>query len=82
MIELPTTCAPPERRSGSVFDYISASRLNLWIRCPLAFRLRYLDGVRTLTTPALFLGQRVHHGLEVWYRHRQLGISRRTLLSG
>jgi hypothetical protein len=24
-------------RSGSVFDYVSASRLNLWLKCPLAF---------------------------------------------
>ena len=41
MIESQTKCAPSADRSGSVFDYISASRLNLWIRCPLAFRLRY-----------------------------------------
>ena len=74
MIELPTTSVAPTDRSSGVFDYISASRLNLWIRCPLAFRLRYYDGIRTPPSPALFLGQRVHHGLEVWYRHQQLGI--------
>jgi predicted RecB family nuclease len=61
-----------ETRSGGVWDYISASRLNLWLRCPLAFRLRYIDGIRTPTTPSLFLGKTVHRGLEVLYRHRQL----------
>jgi putative RecB family exonuclease len=57
-----------------VRDYISPSRLNLWLKCPLAFKLRYLDGIRSPTTPALFLGKRVHQGLEIYYRHRQLGI--------
>jgi len=73
MTQLQTTRVSPADRSGSVFDYISASRLNLWIRCPLSFKLVYLDGIRAPTSPALFLGQRVHQGLEVWNRHRQLG---------
>ncbi|MBM4091890.1 MAG: PD-(D/E)XK nuclease family protein [Planctomycetes bacterium] len=72
MTALPATSVTPDR-CGSVFDYISASRLNLWIRCPLSFKLVYLDGIRAATSPALFLGQRVHQGLEVWNRHRQLG---------
>ena len=74
MIQSKIKTSPDTDRSGSVWDYVSVSRLNLWIRCPLAFKLRYLDGIRTPTSPALFLGQRVHHGLEIWYRHRQLGI--------
>lgn len=61
-----------EARSGGVWDYISPSRLNLWLRCPLAFKLRYIDGIRTPTTPSLFLGKMVHSGLEILYRHRQL----------
>ena len=63
------------RRQGGVWDYVSPSRLNLWLRCPLAFKLRYIDGVRTPTSPAAFMGKVVHAGLEVFYRHRQLGIS-------
>jgi CRISPR/Cas system-associated exonuclease Cas4 (RecB family) len=63
----------PERSDG-VWDYISASRLNTWLRCPLAFKLRYIDGIRTPTTPSLFVGKRTHDALEVFYRHRQLGI--------
>ena len=38
----------PRERAGGVWDYVSASRLNLWLRCPLAFKLRYIDGVSSL----------------------------------
>lgn len=60
-------------RSGSVWDYLSASRLALWAKCPLAFKFRYVDGIRTPTTASMFLGHRVHAGLEFYYRHRQVG---------
>jgi hypothetical protein len=59
-------------RAGGVWDYVSASRLNLWLRCPLAFRLKYIDGVRFPTPPAMFLGKQVHAGIEWYYRNRQL----------
>ena len=63
---------------GGVFAYLSASRLNKWLVCPLAFKLQYLDGIRPPTTPSLFLGKAVHAGLEVFYRHRQLGMALAT----
>ena len=59
---------------GGVFAYVSPSRLNCWIKCPRAFAFRYLDGIKTPTTPSLFLGTAVHAALEVVYRHRQLGV--------
>jgi putative RecB family exonuclease len=62
-------------RAGGVWNYISPSRLNLWLRCRLAFRLRYIDGIETPSSPSLFIGKMVHAGLECWYRHRQLGIT-------
>jgi len=62
-------------RSGGIWDYISPSRLNCWLTCPLKFKIRYIDRIRTPTTPALFLGKQVHAGLEALYRHRQLGIT-------
>lgn len=71
---LESTTPFAERPSGGVWDYISASRLNLWLKCPLAFKLRYVDGIRTPTTPNLFLGRRVHDALEVHYRHCQVGV--------
>ena len=62
------------QRRGAVWDYISPSRLSLWLRCPLAFRMRYVDGIRTPPTENLFLGKQVHDGLEFFYRHRQAGV--------
>jgi len=62
--------------TASVWDYISPSRLNLWLRCPLAFRLRYIDGIRVPTNLNLFLGKAVHAGLEWFYRYRQVGVNR------
>jgi putative RecB family exonuclease len=58
---------------GGVWDYVSASRLNLWLRCPLAFRLKYIDGLRFPTPPAMFLGKQVHAAIEWYYRNRQIG---------
>ncbi|MGE0535175.1 MAG: RecB family exonuclease [Pirellulales bacterium] len=62
-------------RPAGVWDYVSASRLNLWLKCPLAFRLRYVDGVESPVSPAQFVGKRVHAALECYYRHRQLGLT-------
>jgi hypothetical protein len=45
---------------GGVFAYVSPSRLNCWIKCPRAFAFRYLEGIKTPTTPSLFLGTAVH----------------------
>lgn len=61
-------------RAGSVWQYVSASRLNLWLKCPLAFRLKYVDRVPEPSTPSLFIGRQVHHGLERLYRRRQVGL--------
>jgi putative RecB family exonuclease len=62
-------------RQGSVRDYISPSRLNLWLKCPLAFRLKYIDGIKPPTSPSLFVGKMCHAALECHYRHRQLGVT-------
>ena len=61
----------PQRGNG-IWDYVSPSRLNLWLRCPLAYKARYIDRIPSPTTPSLFLGKRVHAALEYWYRHRML----------
>ena len=52
-------------------NYVSPSRLKLWLKCPLAYRLRYVDGIETPTTPNLFLGQIVHRALEFYYGYRR-----------
>ena len=66
---------PAEHRASGVWDYISPSRLNLWLKCPLAFRLRYVDGIRSPPSQAQFVGKAVHRAAEFYYRHRQLGIT-------
>ena len=71
----PRAVPSSNHRSGGIWDYISPSRLNCWLTCPLKFKIRYIDRIRTPTTPALFLGKHVHAGLEVFYRHRQLGVT-------
>lgn len=58
-----------------VREYLSPSRLNCWLRCPLAFQYRYVEGMRTPPTESLFLGKAVHVGLESYYRHRHLGMA-------
>ena len=63
------------QRPGGVREYVSPSRLSCWLACPLRFKFRYLDGIRTPTTPALFVGKACHAGLEIYYRHRHLGIT-------
>ena len=63
------------KRNGGVWDYISPSRLNTWLACPLKFKLKYIDGVRAPSSPAAFVGKAVHSGLEHFYRHRQLGLN-------
>lgn len=68
------TADPPRSAQGGIFAYVSPSRLNCWLKCPRAYSLRYLEGIRTPTTPSLFLGTAVHALLEHVYRHRQLGI--------
>ena len=58
------------QRLGGVWNYLSACRLNLWLECPLAFKLMYVEGVIMPTSPAAFIGKRVHAALETYYRHR------------
>ena len=75
MIERTAALENLPQRGNGIWDYISPSRLNLWLKCPLAWKLRYIDGIKTPPTPALFLGTRVHDALEMFYRHRQLGVA-------
>jgi putative RecB family exonuclease len=67
--------ASVQQHQGGVWEYISPSRLSCWLCCPLKWKCRYLDNLRTPTTTSLILGKAVHAGLEVYYRHRQLGLT-------
>src|SRR5579871_6181368 len=61
-------------RQGGVWDYVSPSRLNMWLACPLKFKFKYIDGLKTPTSVAMFVGKMTHAGLECYYRHKQLGV--------
>ena len=62
-----------EQQTGQIWDYVSPSRLNLWLKCPLAFKRRYIDGEKTDPSPALFAGKIVHAVIAHVYRHRTTG---------
>jgi len=62
-----------EKQTGQVLDYISPSRLSLWMKCPLAFRRRYVEGFQTAPSPALFVGKITHSVLAHIYRLRKAG---------
>jgi len=62
-----------EHASGQLLDYVSPSRLSLWMKCPLAFRRRYIEGLQTAPTPALFVGKITHSILAHIYRMRGAG---------
>lgn len=64
-----------QSRQGGIWAYVSPSRLGKWLSCPLAWKLQYVDGIRSPSTPSLFVGKVVHSAMESLYRHRQLGIT-------
>lgn len=71
MVNVPIRRPPQSADSRTL---ITPSRLNLWLRCPLAHKLTYIDRVRTPTSESQFLGQRVHAALAAFYRGRMLGM--------
>lgn len=64
---------PVVQQNERLHQYISPSRLNTWLTCPLKLKFRYVDNVTEPTTPSLFLGKQVHSGLEFFYRRRKSG---------
>ena len=82
MIRLAANHREAINQSQCVWDYSSPSRLNLWLKCPLAWKLRYIDGVKTPSNPLplrtrreplsgrLFLA--ISHGLPAWQTRGRL----------
>ena len=56
-----------------IWDYVSPSRLNLWLKCPLAFRRRYIDGFMMSPSVNLFVGKVTHDVLDSVYRCASVG---------
>ena len=64
--------SPPEP-TRSVWDYVSASRLTLWGKCPQAFRRRYVDGIEPAPSVSMFVGKVTHGAMEHIYRCLDVG---------
>ena len=62
-----------EQQTGQIWDYVSPSRLSLWMKCPLAFRKRYIEGWLSEPSPAMLVGKVVHAVIAHVYRHRIVG---------
>lgn len=49
-------------------DYLSVSAVKQYMRCPLAYRYRYVDGLTEDTvSSALAFGRGIHASLELWF---------------
>ena len=68
-----------QERSTDVRAYISPSRLNIWLRCPLAFKLRYIDGIRSPPSKSMFVGKMVHSVHQMIVRLASVGLSHASL---
>lgn len=51
-------------------DYISASQLNMYLRCPAQYYFRYIQGLIIPPKSALTKGKAVHKGQEVNYKQK------------
>jgi len=62
-----------QQQTGQIMDYISPSRLSLWMKCPLSFKRRYIDDWKPTPSPALFVGKVTHSLLGHVYQLRAAG---------
>lgn len=51
-------------------DHISVTQVKMFLRCPLQYRFRYMDGLVIPPTSSLTLGKSIHTALEANYRHK------------
>jgi len=59
---------PPRCYDGQPIRHLSNSSYTLFLTCPEAWRLRYLQGRREPTSGAMFLGSRVDDALSLYYQ--------------
>jgi len=50
--------------------HISATQMKMYLRCPLQFKYRYVDGLKIPPTSALTLGKSIHSALEANYKQK------------
>ncbi len=50
--------------------HISVSQIKMFLRCPLQYKFRYIDGLKVPPTSSLTLGKSIHSALEGNYRQK------------
>src|ERR1039457_5494706 len=50
--------------------HLSVSQIKMYLRCPLQYRYRYIDGIKIPPTGSLLLGKSNHSALEGNYRQK------------
>ncbi len=50
--------------------YLSVTQIKMFLRCPLQYKFRYIDGLKIPPTSSLTLGKSVHSALEGNYRQK------------
>ena len=52
-------------------SHLSASQINMFLRCPMQYKFRYVDGIILPPTTALTKGKTVHEGVEYNYTQKK-----------
>ena len=50
--------------------YLSVSQVNMYLRCPLQYMFRYIEGLKLPPKSAMTLGKSIHFGIEGNYRQK------------
>lgn len=77
-----TSAFDQEAQGGALPTHVSFSQLDLMIKCPEAWRQRYLVGTRGPATTALAVGSGVHAGIATMYEQLRANpkVSKKTLV--
>jgi putative RecB family exonuclease len=64
----PATAVTQRSKNLTGRDYLSVSAVKQYMRCPLSYRFRYIDGLTEDTvSSALAFGRGIHASLELWF---------------
>ena len=52
-------------------EHISVTQIKMFLRCPLQYRFRYLDGIKIPPVGAMILGRSIHKSIEINYKQKK-----------
>lgn len=67
------TCASEPRRPRDVRTSVTYRQLSEWLACPLAYRFKHVDGIRTTGTTTSMVGTMLRRVLTHYYSERNRG---------